>query len=65
MTGILSPAPPADALGEVLRRCRSPVISLRSVISIQAVSTNCSAHLLAGELIFSCWDFIAGYCRAK
>jgi hypothetical protein len=41
------------------------MISLGSVISIRAVSTNRSAHRLVGELIFNYRDFIAGHCPAK
>jgi len=43
MTSTLGPAVPPDVPGEVLRRCRSPEISVKSVISIRAVSTNRSA----------------------
>ena len=43
MTGILSPAVPAAYSARVLRRCRSPEISIRSVTSIRAVNTNRSA----------------------
>jgi hypothetical protein len=43
MTGILSPAVPPAYLARVPRRCRSPKISSRLVISIRPVSGNRSA----------------------
>jgi hypothetical protein len=48
MTGTLSPPSRPTYPARALRRCRSPEIISRSVISIRAVSTNRSARMLGG-----------------